>query len=92
MPDPSVLRKMPHVSDSVSEIMAMYEAQARTLASQGKPATSRCSHHYNTVDAIISEPEKRWPNEGFHGGQGKKPLTYDELTLPQWVAGQLAYI
>ena len=87
MPDPSVLRKMPYVSDSVSEIMATYETQARTLAPQGKPATSR-SGRYNTVD----EPEKPWPNEGFYGGQGKKRLTYDELTLPQWVAGQLANI
>ena len=51
-----------------------------------------CSGRYNTVDAIISETERRWPNEGFHGGQGKKRLTYDELTLPQWVAGQLANI
>ena len=92
MPDLNVLRKMPYVADSVSEIMATYEAQARTLAAQGKPATSRRSGCYNAVDLISSEPERRWPNEGFHGGQGKKRLTYDELTLPQWVAGQLANI
>ena len=72
--------------------MATYEAQARTLAPQGKPATSRHSGRYNTVDAIISEPEKRWPKKGFRGGQGKKRLTYDELSLSQWVAGQLANI
>ena len=72
--------------------MASYKGQARTLASQGKPVTSRRSGHYNTVDAIISEPEKRWHNEGFHGSQGKKRLTYDELSLPQWVAGQLSDI
>ena len=71
MPDPNVLRRMPYVSDSVSEIMATYEAQARTLAAQGKTTTSRRSGRYNTVDAIINEPERRWPNEGFHGGQGK---------------------
>ena len=92
MPNTSVLRKMPHVSASVSEIMATYEAQARTLASQGKPATSRHSGHYNTVDAIISEPKKCWPNEGLHRGQGKKRPTSDELSLPQWVAAQLANI
>ena len=66
--------------------------EARTLASQGKPVTSHRSGHYNTVDAIISEIEKHWPNEGFHGSQGKKRLTYDELSLPQWVAGQLSNI
>ena len=92
MPDPSVLRRMPYVSDSVSEIMATYEAQARTLAAQGKTTTSRRSGRYNTVDTIINEPERRWPNEGFHGGQGKNRLTYDELTLPQWVVGQLSNI
>ena len=55
----------------VSDIMASYEAQVRTVASQGKPVTSHQSGRYNTVDAIISEPEKQWPNKGFHGGQGK---------------------
>ena len=72
------------MSVSVSEIMASYEGQARTLASQGKPTTSHWSGHYNTIDAIISEPDKRWPNEGFHGGQGKKSLTYDELSPQGW--------
>ena len=57
MPDLNVLRKMPYVADSVSEIMATYEAQARTLAAQGKPATSRRSGRYNAVDLITSEPE-----------------------------------
>ena len=34
----------------------------------------------------------RWPNEGYHGGQGRKRVMYDDLSLPQWVAGQLLNI
>ena len=49
MPDPSLLRRMPHVSDYVAEIMASYKAQARTLASQGKAVTSRCSGCYHNI-------------------------------------------
>ena len=32
----------------------------------------------------LVKPDKRWPNEGFHGGQGKKSLTYDELSPQGW--------
>ena len=31
----------------------------------------------------------RWPNEGMVGGPNKRQVAYDDLTLPQWVAGQL---
>ena len=41
---------------------------------------------------ITVQPHFRWPNEGFHDSNGKKRLTYDELSLPQWVAGQLTNI
>ena len=35
---------------------------------------------------------KRWSNEGFYVCNGKKRLTYDELSLSQWDAGQLTNI
>ena len=41
---------------------------------------------------ITVQPHLRWPNEDFHASNGKKRLTYDELSLPQWVAGQLTNI
>ena len=41
---------------------------------------------------ITVQPHLRWPNEGFHDSNGKKRLTYDELSLPQWLAGQLTNI
>ena len=41
---------------------------------------------------ITVQPHLRWPNEGFHDSNGKKHLTYDKLSLPQWVAGQLTNI
>ena len=34
----------------------------------------------------------RWPNERFQGVQGRKRLAYDDLTLAQWVSGQLSNI
>ena len=34
-------------------------------------------------------PEARWPNEGFQVSSGNKRIGYDDLTLPQWAAGQL---
>ena len=92
MPDVNTLRRIPAVSESVAGILANYEAQTRNMALQGKPTTSRRSGWYNTVDAITSEPSMRWPNEGYHGGQGRKRVMYDELSLPQWVAGQLLNI
>ena len=93
MPDINTLRRIPKVSESVAGILANYEAQTRNLALQGKTATSRRSGRYNTVDAITAEPSMRWPNEGYHGGQGRKRVMYAELTLlPGWVTGQLLNI
>ena len=37
-------------------------------------------------------PHLRWPNKGFHASNGKKRVFYDELSLPQWISGQLSNI
>ena len=86
--DVNTLRRIPAISESVAGILANYEAQTRNMALQGKATTSRRSGRYNTVDAITSEPSMRLPNEGYHGGQGRKRVMYDDLSLPQWVAGK----
>ena len=91
MPDINTQRRIPAVSDSVAGVLPNYEAQTRNLT-QGKTATLLRSGRYNMVDAITVEPSMHWPNEGYHEGQGRKRVMYDELSLPQWVAGQLLNI
>ena len=84
------LRKLPNVSEAVSSILASYEQQAKHESLQGK--NSRKSGRYNNFDTVSNPPERRWPNEGYHGSNGKKRLLYDDLSMPQWVAGQLTNI
>ena len=84
------LRKLPNVSEAVSSILASYEQQAKHESLQGK--NSHRSGRYNNFDTVSNPPETRWPNEGYHGSNGKKGLLYDDLSMPQWVAGQLTNI
>ena len=50
------------------------------------------SGRYNTTDIVHTTLEYRWPNEGYHAPVGKKRVANDDLTLPQWVVGQLSNI
>ena len=52
----------------------------------------RKSGWYNSTDMAHTAPEFRWPSEGFHCLTVKKKVTYDDLTLPQSVTGQLTNI
>ena len=90
IPGVDSLRKPPNVSEVVSSILASYEQQAKHESLQGK--NSRRSGRYNNFDTVSNSPERRWPNEGYHGSNGKKRLLYDDLSMPQWVAGQLTNI
>ena len=92
LPSVDVLRRIPTVTDRVTSVLASYEQQSRQEAAQGKIAAAKKSGRYNTVDIVTVPPHLRWPNEGCHGTNGKKRPTYDELTLPQWVSGQLTNI
>ena len=83
------LRKLPNVSEAVSNILASYEQQAKHESLQGK--NSHRSGRYNNFDTVSNPPERRWPNEGYHGSNAKKRLLYD-LSMPQLVAGQLTNI
>ena len=73
-------------------MLASYEQQNRQEAAQGKISATKKSGRYNTVDIAKVSPHLRWPNEGCHGTNGRKRTTYDELSLPQWVSGQLTNI
>ena len=90
LPSLETIRRLPNVSEAVSGILASYDSHNRLESSQGKP--HRRSRRYNTHDTVSVAPEVRWPNEGFHGSNGKKRLLYDDLSMPQWVAGQLTNI
>ena len=67
------------VSDAVTNLLASYEARAHSDITQGE---QKRSGRYNTHDMVTVQPHLRWPNEGFHDSNGKKRLTYDELSLP----------
>ena len=58
----------------------------------GKPNIAKCSRRYNTHDMISAQPHLRFPNKGFQASTGKKRLTYDKMSIPQWVAEQLINI
>ena len=92
LPSVSALRQNPTISQSVAQVMASYEAQARQEASLGKQISTKKSGRFNATDAITSGLELRWPNEGYQGTNGKKRTLYDELSLPEWVVGQLRNI
>ena len=65
MPDPSVLRRMLHVSDFVAEIMASYEAKSRTL---------KVSQRHLVVQAIATQFLLLLVNlrSAFMGATGKR--------------------
>ena len=92
LPSVDVLRCIPTISDRVSSVLASYEQQSRQEAMQGKISAAKKSGRYNTVDIATVPPHLRWPNEGCHSANGRKRATYDELSLPQWVLGQLTNI
>ena len=91
IPNIDTLRQHPSISQAVSQLLATYETQAKAEASQGKTSNKR-SGRYNTTDTSHICPEKRWANEGYLGSQGKKRQAYDDLTLTQWVVGQLSNV
>ena len=90
LPTVDTLRQIPTVADAVNEVLALYESQARLDSLQGK--NIKRSGRYNSVETINTPPHLRWPNEGFNGNSGKKRILYDELTMAQWVTGQLTNI
>ena len=92
VPSLDALCSNPTLSQAVSQILSTYEGQAKLDAAQGKASNTRRSGRFNATDIVTTPPELRWANEGFHGGQGKKHILYDDLTLTQWAVGQLSNV
>ena len=91
VPGVDVLRSIPSISSAVTHLLAFYGQQAvqDALPDMGQ-VNRRKSRRYNTTDTTLVGSQLRWPNEGpVSAAHAKKPA-YDELNLPQWVAGQLS--
>ena len=91
VPNLHMLRTNQGISEAVNNLLTSYEERAYSDLSQGKPHIKK-SGRYNLHDTVTALPQLRWPNEGFHASNGKKRVTYDDLSLPQWVSGQLSNI
>ena len=90
LPTVDTLRRIPSMADAVNDVLASYESQARLDSFQGK--NIKRSGRYNSVETINTPPHLRWPNERYNGNLGKKRILYDELTVAQWVTGQLTNV
>ena len=88
IPSLQVLRSNPGISESVNNLLASYEGQIHSQLAQGKQNMTKMSGH----DSVTAAPHLFWPNEDYHMSDGKKRVLYDDLSLPQWIAGQLSKI
>ena len=91
IPNIQALRGNAGISEAVNNLLASYGGNFQAELTRGKQNVKK-SGRYNTHDSIAAPPHLRWPNEGCHSSNGKKRVTYDELSMPQWVAGQLTNI
>ena len=91
IPSIQALRGNAGISEAVNSLLASYEGNFQSELARGKQNVKK-SGRYNTDDSIVTPPHLRWPNEGCYSSNDKKRVTYDELSLPQWVAGQLTNI
>ena len=82
------LRSNTMANNAADVQMTRLQATARDTC-QGK-LTHRVSGHYNTREIPGSDPQVRWPNEGVAPTGGAQRLKYDELSIPQWVAGEIS--
>ena len=87
LPPVDHMRCDPGISEPISQLLSQYDAQAQA---DGVPCKNlrKKSGWYNITDTTLVAPEYRWPNEGFISLVGRKPA-YDDLSLAQWVSGQL---
>ena len=91
VPNLHTLRSNHSISEAVNNLLTSYEARAYSDMSQGKPQSKK-SGRCNLHGTISMAPHLHWPNDGFHASNGKNCVSYDELSLPQWVSGQLSNI
>ena len=81
-PTLDTLRSNPLIQQLVEERMAALETRMK-LEIQGGMQRRRKSGRYNVADT----PHLRWPNEACVIGTARKRVTFDELSLGQFVIG-----
>ena len=72
---------------ATAHIADLEKGTQQTIA--GKTHTSG---RFNVKSVPLVHPTLRWPNEGIAASGGKRRTGYDDLSIPQWVTGQLANI
>ena len=85
-----VMRSIPSISSAVSQLLVRYDDQADQEALPGKGyGVRKKSGRYNVTDNPVASPQFRWPNEGLVSNSHLKKPPYDNLSMAQWVSGQL---
>ena len=89
-PTLEAVRSSSDISRAVRRLLTYYDDQAEMEVLQGKgPFGRRKSGCYNVTDTMNVKPEFKWPNEGYITNSSVKKPAYDNLSMAQWVAGQL---
>ena len=89
-PTLEAVRSSSDISRAVTRLLTYYDDQAEMEVLQGKgPFGRRKSGRYNVTDTTNVKPEFKWPNEGYITNSSVKNPAYDDLSMAQWVAGQL---
>ena len=83
------LRSRPTSTQVADHFLQGLEATVKSNITQ---KNLRKSGRYNIHEIPSCSAQYRWPNEGINTAQGRRRLPYDELSIPQWVAGQLTNI
>ena len=89
MPSLDALRSHTSSVQAAEHFIQGLDANVRTGILQRNP---RKPGRYNIHEIPSSSAQYRWPNEGVNTAQGRRRVPYDELSLPQWVAGQLTNV
>ena len=82
-------RRKPTTRQAEAQIQ-QWQDQAQS-ALQGKQL-HRKSGRYPANEIPHVEPHMRWPNQGLIVGNSHRRWAYDDLSLPQWICGQITNI
>ena len=75
VPGVDVLRSIPSISSTVTQLLASYDQQAVQDALPGKgQVNKRKSGRYNTTDTTLVGPQLRWLNEGLVSWPKSPPM------------------
>ena len=89
-PTLEAVRSSSDISRAVTRLLSYYDDQAEMEVLQGNgPFGRRKSGHYNVTDTTNVKLEFKWPNEVYITNSSVKKPAYDDMSMAQWVAGQL---